>query len=169
MLKKNTRLSLAIIFIAYLVWLSNHWQEFGQPPDPPSDTFTMKEMSGTWTDPAGSKDNCLSFAWTKDKKSEDFLGAALLSSGQIKDLFGCKDMPITFGFRHHRPDVQIFMTGPAGKTGLASADLKAIDHNHLRIQIISAAQSKQAEPAWLEPSAPLILVRTKEPLFAPKW
>jgi hypothetical protein len=141
-------------------------------PKVPSDYKTANEMAGTWTDPNGPKDNQISFVWTKieDKPGDPIalISSVMETKGKIKDLFGFKDTPFTFGFRSFAPDVQPFINIDGNQMVL---ELKAIDHNHLRVKVLSRDFEKQKEDLATdrlsEPAT--ILVRSKEPDYKPSY
>ena len=170
MLRQNTSKSLALIAGAYLLWFMIHFKD-SSTPKLPSDTLTLNAIPGTWTDPCGPRGNQISFILTKIKDEPGdpiaLISSAYKTSGLIKDLLGYKDQAFTYGFRSCAPRVAIFVNTDGNQLILG---LKATDHNHLRLQVLSKDLNKQKEELGLPPSEPPVdLVREKESDYKPNY
>jgi len=171
MLTQKTRMSLALIFACYALWFVVHMND-SHTPQAPSDSFTMNEMVGTWTDPKGPTGNHVSFIMTKIKDAPGdpiaMISSAYETKGEIKDLFGYQSTPVTYGLHSHAPVVIVYVCGPADQTLLS---LKAVDHNHLTVQAlrktIYGANGERTNQ--ILPATPVNLVRIKEPDYKPNY
>jgi hypothetical protein len=160
---RNSR-SLLIIACAFALWFFNHAHD-SHTPQPEVDKVTMNALAGTWTDPKGAKGNHICFKYTKIKDEPGDVLAGLVTayekSGDIKDLFGYKDMPFSFGNRSHAPDVVLFLNYQKNQMVM---ELKATDNDHMRARLLSRNLATQQEDLGPRPlnEAPVDLVREKE-------
>jgi hypothetical protein len=171
MLTQRNRLSLAIIGFAYLIWFISH---AGEKPGvvPNHDTRTMNEMAGTWTDPKGPAGNHLSFEWIKIKDAPGdplaLISAVFDTKGEVENLLDLPKTAFTFGFYSHDPDAVSFLN--LGGREQMLLKLKARDHTHMTVQVLSRHYDKQKEELSKPPVEPPVeLVRLKEPSHRPNY
>lgn len=160
MRKKPILLIFLLIALATLAW-----SRIGTD-GPSKDKTAMKEMLGTFTDPAGTTGNYLNLELVPEKLDAADNGPlkARFGHGHIHELFGVKDAEISWGYSEYKP-LRINVIAQNVTRELPASGqfvITATDHDHLNIQ--TGKEVTSPGKALLNIQA-IALKRTKEPEF----
>jgi hypothetical protein len=177
---KNNRLRLWLIisfFIAFLIVTGDRLANIVEPGKHGMDKKSMREMLGTFKDPAGKEGNFITFELVPNPIKSDSpagLAQALKGDGHLHQLFGYEDMGFVWGYNEWDPVLKITIVPkltpltvePTGRLGVL--EVSAISHSLLKLRVLnSAVPTNRVKDVFEKGQTTLSLTRTKEPRYRP--